>query len=111
VADPPATLRELARPLRSGGTLASLEFHVPPNRFWRAWWWAYTRGVLPLAGRLLGGRPWQEVGHFLGPSISGHYREHPVSTTGDAWRGAGLRDVGVRLMSLGGGLVMWGRKA
>ena len=28
-----------------------------------------------------------------------------------AWQAAGLTDVGVSLMSLGGGLVMWGRKA
>jgi hypothetical protein len=28
----------------------------------------------------------------------------------DAWKDAGFVDVGVRLMSLGGGLVMWGTK-
>jgi len=27
-----------------------------------------------------------------------------------AWQEAGLTDVGTELMSLGGGLVMWGRK-
>ena len=50
VADPAATIAELARVLRPGGTMASLEFAVPPNRFWRAWWWLYTRAVLPVAG-------------------------------------------------------------
>ena len=49
VADPAATLRELARVLKPGAAIASLEFSVPPNRFWRFWWWLYTRGVL--AGR------------------------------------------------------------
>jgi demethylmenaquinone methyltransferase/2-methoxy-6-polyprenyl-1,4-benzoquinol methylase len=109
VADPAATLRELARVVKPGAPVASLEFHVPPQRFWHAWWWLYTRAVLPAAGGLAG-RSWFEVGRFLGPSISGHYRRHPLSWTVEAWQEAGLVDVGVRLMSLGGGLVMWGRK-
>ena len=109
VADPAATLRELARVVKPGAPMASLEFHVPPQRFWRAWWWLYTRGVLPVAGGLAG-RSWFEVGRFLGPSISGHYRRYPLSWTVEAWQEAGLVDVGARVMSLGGGLVMWGRK-
>ncbi len=109
VADPAATLSELARVVKPGGPVASLEFHVPPNRFWRSSWWLYTRTVLPAAGRL-GGRPWFEVGRFLGPNISEHYRRYPRSWTVDAWRAAGFVDVGSRVMSLGGGLVMWGRK-
>jgi demethylmenaquinone methyltransferase/2-methoxy-6-polyprenyl-1,4-benzoquinol methylase len=39
VADPQATLEELVRVVKPGATVASLEFFVPPNRFWRAWWW------------------------------------------------------------------------
>jgi demethylmenaquinone methyltransferase/2-methoxy-6-polyprenyl-1,4-benzoquinol methylase len=109
VADPAATLAELARVVKPGGPVASLEFHVPPSRFWRAWWWLYTRGVLPAAGGLAG-RSWFEVGRFLGPSISGHYRRFPLDWTVEAWQEAGLVDVGYRIMSLGGGLVMWGRK-
>jgi demethylmenaquinone methyltransferase/2-methoxy-6-polyprenyl-1,4-benzoquinol methylase len=109
VADPAATLRELARVVKPGAPVASLEFHVPPHRFWRAWWWLYTRGVLPAAGGLAG-RSWFSVGRFLGPSISGHYRRYPLSWTVEAWQDAGLIDVGARIMSLGGGLVMWGRK-
>lgn len=109
VADPAATLSELARVVRPGAPVASLEFHVPPDPFWRFWWWLYTRSVLPAAGRLAGSA-WFSVGRFLGPSISDHYRRYPLAWTVDAWREAGFVDVGVRVMSLGGGLVMWGRK-
>jgi len=110
VADPAATLRELARVLKPGASIASLEFSVPPNRFWRYWWWAYTRAVLPVAGYLLGGREWMHVGRFLGPNISQHYQRYPVPWTINAWSDAGFVDVGTRFMSLGGGLVMWARK-
>jgi demethylmenaquinone methyltransferase/2-methoxy-6-polyprenyl-1,4-benzoquinol methylase len=111
VADPATTITELARVVRPGGAMASLEFAVPPTRFWRGWWWLYTRAVLPLAGAALGGRAWFDVGRFLGPNITGHYRQFPVAATVAAWEAAGLTDVGVRRMSLGGGLVMWGRVA
>jgi demethylmenaquinone methyltransferase/2-methoxy-6-polyprenyl-1,4-benzoquinol methylase len=108
VSDPEAVLAELARVLAPGGTLASLEFAVPANPGWRAAWWGYTRVVLPVAGLALGGRPWFDVGRFLGPSISRHYDAYPVDWTLAAWSRAGLRDVAHRTMSLGGGLVIWG---
>ena len=111
VLDPQATLSELARVVKPGGQVASLEFLVPPSRFWRPWWWLYTRLLLPVGGLVTGGREWFEVGRFLGPNISGHYRRYPVSWTVEAWRKAGFTDVGVRVMSLGGGLVMWGTRA
>jgi demethylmenaquinone methyltransferase/2-methoxy-6-polyprenyl-1,4-benzoquinol methylase len=111
VADPAATLAELARVVRPGGIVAGLEFHVPPARVWHGAWWLYTRLGLPVLGAVTGGREWYDVGRFLGPSISTHYRRYPLDWTVDAWRQAGITDVEVRLMSLGGGLVMWGRRA
>jgi demethylmenaquinone methyltransferase / 2-methoxy-6-polyprenyl-1,4-benzoquinol methylase len=111
VGDPQATLSELARVVRPGGTVASLEFLVPPSGFWRLWWHAYTRTLLPVGGLVTGGREWFRVGQFLGPSITRHYRQYPVSWTVQAWQRAGIRDVGWAAMSLGGGLVMWGTKA
>jgi demethylmenaquinone methyltransferase/2-methoxy-6-polyprenyl-1,4-benzoquinol methylase len=110
VDDPQATLIELARVVRPGGAVASLEFLLPRRRFWRFWWWLYTRLLLPAGGWLTGGKAWWDVGRFLGPNISSHYRRYPVSWTVDAWRQAGMVDVGTRAMSLGGGLVMWGRR-
>ncbi len=111
VPDPEGTVAELARVVRPGGVMASLEFHLPDSAVWRALWWCYTRGVLPVAGWMTGGREWFEVGRFLGPNISGHYRRYPVSWTVGAWERAGMQQVGVRRMSLGGGLVMWGTRA
>ncbi len=111
VADPQAVLKELARVVKPGGRIASLEFAVPARAHWRALWWIYTRVVLPAAGLLTGGRGWMNVGSFLGPSISSHYRRYPIDWTVDAWRHAGIDHVEWRTMSLGGGLVMWGYRA
>ncbi len=111
VDDPQATLAELARVVKPGGTVASLEFCAPPSPVWRAAWWLYTRTALPAGGLLTGGREWLDVGKFLGPNITAHYRKYPVSWTVDAWQRAGFTDVGTRLMSLGGGLIMWGTRS
>jgi demethylmenaquinone methyltransferase/2-methoxy-6-polyprenyl-1,4-benzoquinol methylase len=111
VEDPQATLAELARVVKPGGTVASLEFCVPPGPLWRAAWEVYTRAILPAGGLLLGGEPWLRVGRFLGPNITGHYRRYPVPWTVEAWQRAGFTAVGTRLMSLGGGLVMWGQRS
>jgi demethylmenaquinone methyltransferase / 2-methoxy-6-polyprenyl-1,4-benzoquinol methylase len=110
VDDPAATVAEMARCLRPGGTMASLEFHVPPQPVWHGAWWCYTRLALPVLGAITGGSAWYEVGRFLGPSISAHYRRYPLDAHVAAWRAAGLTAVGTELMSLGGGLIMWGSK-
>jgi demethylmenaquinone methyltransferase/2-methoxy-6-polyprenyl-1,4-benzoquinol methylase len=110
VTDPAATLRELARVVRPGGVIASLEFAVPPAPVWLPAWRLYTRVGLPAAGFVTGGREWAHVGRFLGPSIEDHYRQHPVADHVAMWRAAGIDDVRTRTMSLGGGLVMSGRR-
>lgn len=107
VDDPAATLRELARVVRPGGTIASLEFAVPRRRTTRALWTLYTRVGLPALGRLAS-RDWYDVGRFLGPSISGFYRRYPLPALVDLWTRAGIGAVGTRVMSFGGGVVMWG---
>jgi demethylmenaquinone methyltransferase/2-methoxy-6-polyprenyl-1,4-benzoquinol methylase len=110
VDDPAATLAELARVVRSGGTLASLEFGVPPAALPRAAWELYTGVGLPLAGRLIG-PGWSEVGSFLRGSIRSFYERLPLERQLALWRDAGVEDIRVRRLSLGGGIVISGRKA
>jgi demethylmenaquinone methyltransferase/2-methoxy-6-polyprenyl-1,4-benzoquinol methylase len=106
VDDPPATMHELARVVRPGGTIASLEFGVPAPP-WRAPWELWVRVGLPVAGRLLG-HGWDAVGGFLGPSIRSFWREYPLPAQLAFWRAAGVVALGVRRMSLGAGVVIWG---
>src|SRR6187431_580041 len=87
VDDPAATLAELARVVRPGGRIASLEFGVPEPPLWRALWRLYTRIGLPAAGRLFG-RDWYEVGRFLGPSTEELYERWPLERQLDLWNGA-----------------------
>ncbi len=108
VKDPQATLVELARVVKPGGPIASLDFAVPSRFGWRVAWWWYTRAVLPVAGYLTGGRAWWDAGRFLGPSISMHNRQFTILWTVAAWQRAGIEHVEYRPMSLGGGVVMSG---
>jgi demethylmenaquinone methyltransferase/2-methoxy-6-polyprenyl-1,4-benzoquinol methylase len=109
VDDPTATMHELARVVKPGGRIASLEFGVPRSLPLRGLWFAYTRIGLPALGRLAS-RDWYEVGRFLGPSISGFDREHPPEALARIWEGAGIRSVTAMRMSFGAGVVMWGEK-
>jgi demethylmenaquinone methyltransferase/2-methoxy-6-polyprenyl-1,4-benzoquinol methylase len=98
-----ATMRELARVVRPGGRIGMVEFGVPSRPALRAAWRGWTRIGLPALGRLVS-PAWVEVGRFLGPSIERLYAEEP--DLAGLWRAAGLRDVQVRRMSFGAGLVM-----
>ena len=109
VDDPGDALRELARVVRPTGTVAALEFGLPTG-LWRAAWEVYVRALLPLAGRALS-PGWHEVGRFLGPSIREFNERLPPARQLELWREAGIEDVRARRLSLGGGLVTWGRKA
>jgi demethylmenaquinone methyltransferase/2-methoxy-6-polyprenyl-1,4-benzoquinol methylase len=110
VDDPGATLRELARVVRPGGRVASLEFAVPPAPVWHALWTAYVRIGLPALGRLVS-REWRATGSFLARSIPEFYARHPLEQVARLWSDAGIDAVHVQPMSLGGGVVIWGIRA
>lgn len=108
VSDPAATLLELARVVRPGGTIAGLEFAVPRG-FWRPFWELYVRVGLPLAGRMIS-PGWAEVGDFLGPSIRNFYARWPEERLLRLWQEAGIDAATSQRLSLGGGIVTWGRR-
>jgi demethylmenaquinone methyltransferase/2-methoxy-6-polyprenyl-1,4-benzoquinol methylase len=109
VEDPAATLEELARVLRPGAPVAALEFALPRG-VWRPLWELYVRVGLPLAGRLIA-PGWHQVGGFLGPSIRDFYARYPEQRLLELWHAAGFREVRSKRLSLGGGIVTWGRRA
>jgi demethylmenaquinone methyltransferase/2-methoxy-6-polyprenyl-1,4-benzoquinol methylase len=99
VDDVPATLRELMRVVRPGGSVASLEFGMPTSPLLHAGWWGVTRTVLPLAGRAIS-RDWWDVGRFLGPNIEDFAHTWPPDRLAQAWIEAGMA-----------GVVMWGARS
>jgi demethylmenaquinone methyltransferase/2-methoxy-6-polyprenyl-1,4-benzoquinol methylase len=108
VADVPATLAELARLVRPGGTMASLDFAMPRG-VWYPPWRLYTAVALPLGGTLLS-PAWRRVGSFLGPSIRDFYRRWPEERLLQLWRESGFPDAQAKRLSLGGAIVIWGTK-
>lgn len=107
VADPAATLRELARVVRTGGVVASLEFGVPPALVPRLGWHAFTGVVAPLAGRAMS-PGWGHAMSFLRTSIPEFWRAHPMSEVVDMHRAAGIEDLRVKRLTFGAAVVIWG---
>jgi demethylmenaquinone methyltransferase/2-methoxy-6-polyprenyl-1,4-benzoquinol methylase len=99
-------MTELARVVKPGGRLGMVEFGLPGG-VWKGPWAIYAGAILPAAGRIIS-PGWYEVGRFLRRSIEDFHTRYPDPAL--VWRQAGLIDVEVRRMSLGGGLVVWARK-
>jgi demethylmenaquinone methyltransferase / 2-methoxy-6-polyprenyl-1,4-benzoquinol methylase len=108
VDDQLACMRELARVVKPGGVVGMVEFGRPKN-LWGPLWRFYTRACLPAAGAIIS-PGWRTVGRFLGPSIDDFHRRLPEEGLVRIWKDAGLVDVQSVHMSLGGGLILWGRK-
>jgi demethylmenaquinone methyltransferase/2-methoxy-6-polyprenyl-1,4-benzoquinol methylase len=109
VDDPGTTIRELARVVKPGGTVASLDFGVPSWPPARILWKLYTTYGLPAAGRLAS-RGWYEVGRFLAHSIPTYYERYPISRQCELWENAGIHSVKARRMSFGAGVVISGTR-
>ncbi|MGN6371666.1 MAG: ubiquinone/menaquinone biosynthesis methyltransferase [Solirubrobacteraceae bacterium] len=109
VEDPAATVHELARVVKPGGRIASLEFAVPTSQGLRALWSVYTRFGLPALGRLVSAE-WAYTGRFLAKSIPDFYARWPLQRVVEMWQAAGIADVTVRRMSFGAGVVMSGTR-
>ncbi len=107
VSDPAATLHELARVVRTGGTVASLEFGVPPSLLPRLGWRAYTGVLAPLTGRMMS-PGWGHAMSYLRTSIPEFWRAHPMGEVVDMHRAAGIEDLRVKRLTFGSAVVIWG---
>jgi demethylmenaquinone methyltransferase / 2-methoxy-6-polyprenyl-1,4-benzoquinol methylase len=105
VDDRAATMRELARVVKPGGTIAMVEFGVPGDPVLRELWRVHTRAGLPLLGRAVS-REWYEVGRFLGPNIEQFHDAEPDLPA--LWTNSGITEAVQRDMSFGAGIVVTG---
>lgn len=108
VADPAAVLRELARVVRPGGHIASVEFGVPSAPLHVVWKF-YMGYALPAAIRLVS-REWTQAIRFLSYNVPAFYERYPLERLVELWREAGIGSVQARRMSLGSGVVMSGTR-
>lgn len=109
VDDPASTIAELARVLKPGGAMGSVEFGVPRARLPRLGWTIYARGVFPQAARIVS-PGWAWTGQFLPGSIMELDTSLPPEKQAALWRDAGLTDVRIKRMTFGTGVLMKGRK-
>ncbi|TML23982.1 MAG: methyltransferase domain-containing protein [Actinobacteria bacterium] len=86
VDEPGAVLSELARVVRPGGVVASLEFGVPRGPA-RPLWDGYVGSIRSFCER------------------------YPLGRQLELWRAAGLHDLQARRLSLAAAVVIWGTKA
>lgn len=62
------TLREMSRATVHGGTVISLDFARPPNRFFQIFYYDYLLGLFPFFGRVVS-KAWGRTLSYLGRSI------------------------------------------
>lgn len=96
LADWQAGLAEMVRVAKPGARLVVLDFGKPANRLWRALYFAYLRGVVPLFGRVFCGDA-QAYAYIL-ESLRHFPAPHGVA---EHLRALGLEDV--RVVNLLGG--------
>ncbi len=105
VDDPAATMRELARVVKTGGRIGMVEFGVPGDPTLRWLWRIHTRAGLPLFGRAVS-RAWYDVGRFLGPNIEQFHAAQPDLPA--LWGDAGIAEATQHDLSFGAGILLTG---
>jgi demethylmenaquinone methyltransferase/2-methoxy-6-polyprenyl-1,4-benzoquinol methylase len=85
VSDAQMTLREMTRTTGRGGTVISLDFARPPNRFFQLFYYDYLLGFFPFIGRMVS-QAWERTLSYLGRSIlkarTGEQIAHLLSNEG-----------------------------
>jgi demethylmenaquinone methyltransferase / 2-methoxy-6-polyprenyl-1,4-benzoquinol methylase len=109
VDDPPASVAELARSLRPGGSLACLEFWRPEMPIAQEAWWVYTRVALPMIGAAVS-PAWADTGAFLGPSISRFVEVNPLAMIVRWFQDGGIHHIRTKMFLFGTWFVLWGVK-
>ena len=106
VPDLRSSLREMARVIKPGGRLVSLEILPLEGRVLRPLFRFYFNRLVPIAGALIAGD--REAYTYLPESVD-HFRT--AETLAEMFREIGLRDVGYRRMGIGTPVIHWGSKA
>src|SRR5262245_26033680 len=110
VDDPAATVHELSRVVRPGGSIAMLEFSVPDAPVARAGWWVHTRLVMPVLGSVTS-PAWTRTAVFLGPNISRFVADHPLAEWVRWFQDADVHHVRTHTFLAGTAVVLWGVKS
>jgi demethylmenaquinone methyltransferase/2-methoxy-6-polyprenyl-1,4-benzoquinol methylase len=96
VTDIPAAFAEMCRVVKPGGRVVCLEVATPRNPLFRAGNYVYTRGLVPLLGRIIAGDA--DAYSYL-PNSMGKFPA--PARLAEIMEAAGLRQVRYRLLMLG----------